>query len=276
MHPGNAKTSTRPPAVAGLFYPASATELRAAVGQYLNAAPAADLPHAPKALIVPHAGYIYSGCVAASAYAAVKVLHNRIKRVVVLGPSHRVHLRGIALPEWREFVTPLGGVRIDEELSDALLSEGEAVAANAPHAQEHSLEVQIPFLQTLFEDFTLLPLVAGEATPEHVDSVLARVWGDADTLVLISSDLSHYHTYAVAQDIDRATSNDILRHSIHLSGEQACGAVCINGLNHLVRRRNLQSREIARLNSGDTAGERSRVVGYGAFAINEPERHAAA
>jgi hypothetical protein len=276
MLPGNGKTSARPPAVAGLFYPASAPELRAAVARYLDTSSVVDLPAAPKALIVPHAGYIYSGTVAAAAYASVRASRHPIKRIVLLGPSHRVYLQGIAIPEWREFVTPLGNVRIDEEGRDALMRQGKVICANAPHAQEHSLEVQLPFLQALFEDFTLVPLVAGNATPQHVASVLAGVWGGTDTLVLISSDLSHYLPYDVAQQIDRATSEEILRCSTHLSGEQACGATCINGLTHLARERKMQLREIARLNSGDTAGDRSRVVGYGAFSVHEPERSAAA
>jgi MEMO1 family protein len=276
MLTGNGKTSARPPAVAGLFYPAAATQLRDVVAGYLDAKSDIGLPVAPKALIVPHAGYIYSGSVAAAAYASVKSLRQQIRRIVLLGPSHRVYLQGIAVPEWREFVTPLGDVRIDREQTQSLLEQGQVIASNAPHAQEHSLEVQLPFLQMLFEDFTLLPLVAGSATPQHVAAVLASVWGGAETLVLISSDLSHYHPYEAARQLDRATSAAILRCSTHLSAEQACGATCINGLTHLALRRKMQVREIVRLNSGDTAGDRSRVVGYGAFAIHEPERLAAA
>lgn len=276
MRPGNGKTSARPPAVAGVFYPASPTELRGAVTQYLQAAPAVDLSVPPKALIVPHAGYIYSGSVAATAYASVQARRREIRRVVLIGPSHRVYLQGVAVPEWSEFVTPLGSVRVDGELQERLLERGQASAANAPHALEHSLEVQLPFLQMLFGDFTLLPLVAGVASPARVAAALASVWGDADTLVVISSDLSHYHSYEVAQQLDRATSADILRYSTQLSGEQACGAVCINGLTQLARERNLPLREMARLNSGDTAGDKARVVGYGAFCVHEPERLAAA
>lgn len=276
MLPGNGKTSARPPAVAGLFYPGSAAELRDVVTRYLDAASVIDLPASPKALIVPHAGYIYSGSVAAAAYASVKPLRGKIRRIVLLGPSHRVYLQGIAVPQWREFVTPLGSVRVDDESKALLLEQAKVIVSDAPHAMEHSLEVQLPFLQAMFEDFTLLPLVAGDASPQHVASVLASVWGGADTLVLISSDLSHYHPYEVAQQLDRATSEDILQCSTHLSGEQACGATCINGLTHLARERKMRLREIARLNSGDTAGDRARVVGYGAFAVHEPELLAAA
>lgn len=271
MLPGNGKTSARPAAVAGLFYPVAAGELRDVVTRYLHAASVVDLPASPKALIVPHAGYIYSGSTAAAAYASVQALRSKIKRIVLLGPSHRVYLQGIAVPEWREFVTPLGDIRIDEERKALLLEQAKVIASNAPHALEHSLEVQLPFLQTMFEDFTLLPLVAGAASPQHVASVLASVWGGEDTLVLISSDLSHYHNYETAQQLDRKTSADILRCSTHLTGEQACGATCINGLTHLASERRMQLREIARLNSGDTAGDRTRVVGYGAFALLTPE-----
>jgi len=256
-----------------MFYPAAPGELHDVVMQYMDGVSGVDLPRAPKALIVPHAGYIYSGSVAAAAYASIAARRERITRVVLLGPSHRVYLQGIALPEWNEFTTPLGNLRIDHEHQAALLSQGEVIASNAPHALEHSLEVQLPFLQTLLGDFTLTPLVAGDASPRHVASVLAAVWGGEETLVLISSDLSHYHPYEVAQHIDRATSAAILNHSTQLSGEQACGAVCINGLSQLARDLQMNVSEIARLNSGDTAGERSRVVGYGAFAIHEPENH---
>lgn len=252
-----------------MFYPAAPAELRDAVTQYMDGASAVDLPQAPKALIVPHAGYVYSGSIAAAAYASIAARRARITRVVLLGPSHRVYLQGIALPEWDEFATPLGNVRIDLEHRATLLAQGAVVAANAPHALEHSLEVQLPFLQVLLGDFTLTPLVAGDASPQHVASVLADAWGGEETLILISSDLSHYHSYERAQQIDRATSTAILNRSTQLSGEQACGAVCINGLAQLARDKQMNVSEIARLNSGDTAGDRARVVGYGAFALHE-------
>ena len=166
--------------------------------------------------------------------------------------------------------TPLGRIAIDDELKSLLLRAGDVVEADAPHAQEHSLEVQLPFLQLLFDDFTLLPLVLGSIAPEHVAAALAKVWGDAATLVLVSSDLSHYHTYTQARHIDASTSAAILRRETTLAGEQACGAVGINGLLHLAGQRQLPVSEIARCNSGDTAGDRARVVGYGAFAVHEP------
>lgn len=252
-----------------MFYPGTAAALRDSISRHMDDVSVVGLPHVPKALIVPHAGYAYSGAIAASAYASILARRDRIERVVLMGPSHRVYLQGMALPEWSEFATPLGNIRVDPEHEAVLLAQGSVVASNAPHALEHSLEVQLPFLQMLLGEFTLTPLVAGDAAPHHVASVLASVWGGEETLVLISSDLSHYHSYEIAQQIDRATSAAILRNSTQLSGEQACGAVCINGLSQLALDRGLRVSEIARMNSGDTAGDRSRVVGYGAFAIHE-------
>lgn len=270
MRPDTAKTSVRPPAVAGLFYPHDAHELRDAVSGYLRQHSAVASAAPPKALIVPHAGYIYSGGIAASAYATVASLRPIVRRIVLIGPSHRVYLRGMAVPTAASFATPLGSVEIDSDLKSVLVQRGDVIEADAPHAQEHCLEVQLPFLQMLFDDFTLLPLVLGSIAPEDVAATLAQVWGDAATLVLVSSDLSHYHPYEQARQIDSATSAAILRRESTLEGEQACGAVGINGLLHLAGQRRLAVSEIARCNSGDTAGDRSRVVGYGAFAIHEP------
>jgi AmmeMemoRadiSam system protein B len=252
-----------------LFYPGDERELREVVSEYLrqhsSSAPAAP----PKALIVPHAGYIYSGGIAAAAYSTVASLRQVIRRVVLIGPSHRVYLRGMAVPAATSFATPLGNVAIDQTLKASLLQSGAVIESDTPHAQEHCLEVQLPFLQLLFDDFTLLPLVLGSVAPEHVAAALAQVWGDAATLVLVSSDLSHYHTYSQALQIDAATTAAILRRETTLAGEQACGAVGINGLLYLANQRQLPIAEIARCNSGDTAGDRARVVGYGAFAVHD-------
>jgi MEMO1 family protein len=260
----------RPPAVAGLFYPDDAHELRDMLSAYLRQQHARAAGAPPKALIVPHAGYIYSGGIAAAGYASVASRRNAIRRIVLIGPSHRVYLRGMAVPAASSFATPLGRIEVDRELKALLLERTDVIEADAPHAQEHSLEVQLPFLQMLFDDFTLLPLVLGSVAPEHVAAALAQAWGDAATLVLVSSDLSHYHTYEQARQIDADTSAAILRGESTLLGEQACGAVGINGLLHLAGQRHLVISEIARCNSGDTAGDRSRVVGYGAFAVHEP------
>lgn len=269
MLPERGNSSVRPPAVAGLFYPDDERELRDAVSAYLGRHDVATAA-SPKALIVPHAGYIYSGGIAAAAYATVAPLRQAIRRIVLIGPSHRVYLRGMAVPAAGSFATPLGKVEIDRALKSALLKRGDVVEADAPHAQEHCLEVQLPFLQMLFDEFTLLPLVLGSIAPEHVAAALAAVWGDAATLILVSSDLSHYHPYEQARQIDAVTSASILRREATLVGEQACGSVGINGLLYLAGQRGLAVSQIARCNSGDTAGDRSRVVGYGAFAVHEP------
>jgi AmmeMemoRadiSam system protein B len=269
MRLDHGKTS-RPPAVAGLFYPDDASELHDVVSGYLRQHSSTALAVPPKALIVPHAGYVYSGGIAAAAYATVASLRQTIRRIVLIGPSHRVYLRGMAVPAASSFATPLGVVTIDKTLKASLLQRGAVIESDTPHAQEHSLEVQLPFLQLLFDDFTLLPLVLGSVAPEDVAAALAHVWGDAATLVLVSSDLSHYHAYMQAQRIDAATSAAILRRETTLEGEQACGAAGINGLLCLAGQRQLPVSEIARCNSGDTAGDRSRVVGYGAFAVHEP------
>jgi MEMO1 family protein len=261
----------RPSAVAGLFYPSDPAELRDVVSEYLSQAPTvAGL--SPKALIVPHAGYIYSGAVAAAAYSQVVHRRSQIRRIVLIGPSHRVYLRGMAVPSADVFESPLGEVPVDRELKTRVLQREHVVESDAPHASEHSLEVQLPFLQRLFDDFTLLPVVLGSVAPAAVASVLADVWGDETTLVLVSSDLSHYLSYDEACAVDDATIATILRNDATLTGEQACGCIGINGLTFLARQRGARIDEIARCNSGDTAGDRSRVVGYGAFALHESAR----
>lgn len=263
----HANARVRPPAVAGLFYPDDPAELHAVVSAYLAQARHEEAARTAKALIVPHAGYIYSGSTAAVAYAAIARQKETIRHVVLIGPSHRVYLQGIAMPEADAFATPLGNVQIDRKLKHAVGRHRAVIEADEPHRFEHSLEVQLPFLQVVLGEFTLLPLVAGVASAGQVASVLEEVWGDAHTLVLASSDLSHYHGYAHAQQIDAATSSQILRCEATLTGDQACGAVAINGLLYAGRSRELGIAELARCNSGDTAGDRERVVGYGAYAL---------
>lgn len=270
MRPDPKNTTVRPPAVAGLFYPDDPGELRAVVSEYLDAADVGDSSAAtPKALIAPHAGYIYSGAIAAAAYACIALQRDRIRKVVLVGPSHRVYFHGMCVPEADVFRTPLGEVRLGAETRQLLGAD--TVASDKPHAMEHCLEVQLPFLQMLLGDFELIPIVAGVASASTVACALDSVWGDDETLIIASSDLSHYHDYATAQSIDAATSSAILSFETGLSGEQACGAVAINGLLRSARQRNLGIKEIARCNSGDTAGDRSRVVGYGAFALYASE-----
>ena len=259
---------TRVPAVAGMFYPGSAAELTDAVRQFMANALAAPAG-VPKALIVPHAGYVYSGPVAASGYACLAAARNLIKRVVLLGPTHRVAIRGLALPAASAFDTPLGRVPLDGELEQMVLRLPQVQQNAMAHAQEHSLEVQLPFLQMVLDEFTLLPLAVGMASTEEVAEVLDCVWGGKETLIVISSDLSHYHPYSQAQQLDQETGRQIVALQPLADHQQACGATPVNGLLLCARRRGLQAQLLDLRNSGDTAGDRSRVVGYGAFAFQE-------
>jgi len=263
----------RLPAVAGLFYEGQPQALERELREFLAAVQAPVLP-VPKALIVPHAGYVYSGPSAAQAYALLAPARKQIRRVVLLGPTHRVALRGLALPDASEFITPLGSVDIDQDAVAAALTLPQVSENRLAHAQEHALEVQLPFLQTMLEHFTLVPFAVGAAAPEEVAEVLDLLWGGPETLILISSDLSHFHRDATARELDRATSDDILALEPRLEHEQACGATPINGLLLCARRRGLAPRLLDLRNSGDSVaggGDRSRVVGYGAFAFFESE-----
>ncbi|MGR4871932.1 AmmeMemoRadiSam system protein B [Variovorax sp. LARHSF232] len=260
----------RQAAVAGLFYPAEPIALRRLVTQELDAADTPPAP-APKLLIVPHAGYAYSGPVAAKAYALLRPdggARPDIERVVLLGPAHRLAVRGFAAPTVQAFVTPLGTVPLDTAALAELELLPQIVRSDEPHALEHSLEVQLPFLQTLLGDgFVLVPLLVGGATAEAVAQVLDVLWGDASTLIVISSDLSHYLPYALAQNVDHATAGRILAFDSGLSSHEACGAAAINGALLAARRHGLSPRLLDLRNSGDTAGDTARVVGYGAFAF---------
>lgn len=259
---------TRPPAVAGTFYPESSETLRFTVESLLCEVPAPTDPP-PKAIIAPHAGYLYSGPIAASAFQAVAAAAQQIKRVILLGPSHFVLLRGLGMPDTNHFATPLGEVPIDPEAAGAAMRLPQVRVQPDAHAREHSLEVELPFLQVLLGDFTLLPLVVGEAEPEEVAEVLDRLWGGPETLLVISSDLSHYLPYAAAREVDRATADEILAFGGPLDPRQACGARPVNGLLLAAKRRGMTSALLDLRNSGDTAGDRDRVVGYGAFAFRE-------
>jgi AmmeMemoRadiSam system protein B/AmmeMemoRadiSam system protein A len=261
----------RPPAVAGTFYPASAPELSREIDALLaDAEPAARGQRAPKAIIAPHAGYIYSGPTAAAVYALLAPARAAITRVVLLGPVHRVPVRGLALPEATILATPLGNVEIDTAAVAALRTLPQITISAAAHAQEHSLEVQLPFLQTMLDNFTVVPLAVGDATAGEVAQVLDTLWGGAETLIVISSDLSHYLAYRDAQAVDRVTAQAILDLRTDIAHEQACGGTPVNGLLQAARKRRLVPRLIDLRNSGDTAGDRNRVVGYGAFAFDEP------
>jgi AmmeMemoRadiSam system protein B len=263
-------TAVRPAAVAGRFYPDTPAALAAEVRARLDGArPQAGRIDGPKALIVPHAGYVYSGAVAASAYARLGAHADAIRRVVLLGPTHRVPLRGLALPSVRAFATPLGTVALDEDAVARSFALPQVVRSDAAHAWEHSLEVQLPFLQTVLDSFRIVPFAVGEADPGAVAEVIEALWGGPETLIVVSSDLSHYQAYATAARIDRATANDVLALSATLEGERACGAVPINGLLTVARRRGLRAELLDLRNSGDTAGDKARVVGYASFCLGE-------
>lgn len=261
----------RPPAVAGMFYPGDPERLASEITAMLACAvlPTPRFTQIPKVLIVPHAGYIYSGPVAASAYALLVENAASINRVVLLGPCHRVAVRGLALPHARRFATPLGELAIDTEAIETLRKLPQVVLHDGAHAEEHSLEVQLPFLQQVVGDFLLVPIAVGYATPDEVANVLETVWGGPETLIVISSDLSHYHAYADAQRRDQHTVDDILHFRLLLDHEQACGATPINGLIEVAQRHRLTPQLLDLRNSGDTAGDKSRVVGYASFAFTE-------
>jgi AmmeMemoRadiSam system protein B len=267
-----AMDSVRPPAVAGMFYPSDPRQLAREVQDLLAEAHPQLLKS--KALIVPHAGYIYSGAIAASAYATLKPISPFVRRVVLLGPTHRVAVRGLALPAADAFDTPLGRVRLDSDAMRMLSHLPQVTISNEVHAQEHSLEVQLPFLQTVLGDFALLPLAVGMASADEVAEVLEAVWGSDETLIVVSSDLSHYLPYATAQSIDSETANDILRLHQPISHEQACGGTPISGLIVAAHKHHLTPHLLDLRNSGDTAGSHDKVVGYASFAFTGEKDHA--
>lgn len=268
MRPSRPNASIREPAVAGYFYPADRAELEATVDALISAA-VVNAPTQSHTYIVPHAGYIYSGGVAATAYAGLKKHTQSQRRIILIGPSHRVYLRGIAIAQADVFRTPLGDIPVDSYRKRRLLKRGDVILSDAPHALEHSLEVQLPFLQRLFDDIEIVPLVVGDVSADQIASVLTEIFADAETLIIASSDLSHYLSYAEAQRKDAATNERILAFADDLSGEDACGAVALNGVLTFAKQRRASIVELARLNSGDTAGDDSRVVGYGAYAIHD-------
>jgi AmmeMemoRadiSam system protein B len=260
----------RPPAVAGSFYPRDPQRLRADVKDLLAAVTVDVGPAAPLAVIAPHAGYVYSGPVAAAAFAGLRGSASRIRRVAVIGPAHYVPVRGIAVPTADAFDTPLGRVPVDRDALAAIADLGHVAADDRAHAPEHALEVELPFLQTVLGDFALVPLLVGDAQPLEVAEVLARLWDGPETLIVVSSDLSHYLDYATAQRRDAATAAAIERHDWSQLGPQdACGFLPVAGLLIEAQRRGLSARRLALCNSGDTAGARDSVVGYGAWAVQE-------
>jgi len=258
----------RPAAVAGTFYPGDARALASDIGEYLDQTHEKPLaPGFPKAVIVPHAGYAYSGPVAASAYDLLRPARGIVRRVVLLGPCHRVPVRGLALPGANAFETPLGRIPVDAHAIGAIRDLPQVVEFPATHEEEHALEVQLPFLQRVLGQFSLVPLVVGDCAPEKVAEVLERLWGGVETLIVVSSDLSHYHPYDVARRIDGATVQSILQFDAGVSHEQACGATPIAGALLAAKRRGLKPRLLDYRNSGDTTGDKRRVVGYASFAL---------
>jgi AmmeMemoRadiSam system protein B len=262
---------TRKPAVAGLFYPDDPSQLRHAVTDLLA------LPHpspggrkqAPKALIVPHAGYVYSGPIAASGYSRILDMADAVNRVVLLGPAHRLPFNGIALPGVSAFETPLGAVPVDAEAMSDLEALPQVVNLPAAHTGEHSLEVHLPFLQVTLDRFSLVPLVVGKATAAEVAEVLEMVWGGDETLIVISTDLSHYHDYETAKLQDAATSAAIeALDESRIGFEDACGRIPLSGMLKAARTHRLSVHTVDLRNSGDTAGPRNQVVGYGAFIVD--------
>lgn len=224
-------------------------------------------------MIVPHAGYIYSGVIAASAYATIRSIATYIRRVILLGPAHKVMVQGLALPASDAFDTPLGKVILDTAAINAISQMPQITINELAHAQEHSLEVQLPFLQSMLSDFTLLPLAVGTASSEEVAEVLDALWGGDETLIVISSDLSHYLPYATAQRVDGKTVDSILKLHQPIEHDHACGGTPISGLIVAARKHNLTPRLLDLRNSGDTAGSRDKVVGYAAIAFTEEKEH---
>ena len=256
----------RYPVFAGSFYPAHPQQLHALVSQLL--ADATCAAKVPKAVIVPHAGYRYSGPVAAAVYQRLRSAEQRIKRVVLMGPSHRVAFTGLAVTAADGYLTPFGDIPIDKVAVADLLRLPFVERIEEAHAQEHSLEVHLPFLQQVLDDFCLVPIVAGDASAEQVRQVLELLWGGPETLIVISSDLSHFHDYATAQQLDQATSQHIEDLDYQaIDAQAACGCVPVRGLLKLLKQQARSIKTVALNNSGDTAGDKQRVVGYGAYVV---------
>jgi AmmeMemoRadiSam system protein B len=265
---GTDSQRVRPAAVAGRFYDANPSRLRADVERHLAAAASNDGP-APKAIIAPHAGYVFSGPIAGSAFAALRPVARAIRRVILIGPAHYVPITGLAFPDADAFATPLGNVCVDRERVDqAVRALPQALVLNSPHRPEHSLEVELPFLQVLLEEFEIVPVLVGDVTGGEVADLLRLLWGGPETCIVVSSDLSHYLSYDAAREIDGATAAMIGSMDVReLNATRACGYEAIGGLVPVAAERGLKARVLDLRNSGDTAGSRDRVVGYGAFAF---------
>ena len=262
----NARPGVRPCAVAGSFYPAQASVLQDQIDSLLGENPSLALP-SPRAVIVPHAGYQYSGITAAAAYRQLRALRGRVSRVLLLGPAHRVYLEAMALPSATHFSTPLGDIPLDRKGMERALTLPWVTSSDEAHRQEHSLEVQLPFLQHVLGDFSLLPVVVGHCPTEAVACLIDALWRSEDTLLVISSDLSHFEEYDNAREHDLASCQHILSREGNLRGQDACGAGPINGLLASQRGRKYQVELLDYRNSGDTGGDKNRVVGYASFSL---------
>jgi len=261
-------SAIRPAAVAGTFYPHDPAQLHADIEHMLSNSPAGT--SVPKAIIVPHAGYIYSGSTAACAYAQLVNARTIIKRVVLLGPCHRVPLTGLATSSDDYFETPLGLIPINRASITNIISLPQVTEFDLSHQHEHSLEVQLPFLQEVLDDFTLVPLVVGDTSAEAISEVLEILWGGEETLIVISSDLSHFHDYKTAQSMDNLTCKAIeTLNGEAISNEQACGRNPVAGLLQTAQHHNMNVTTLELKNSGDTAGNKDQVVGYGAWMFDE-------
>jgi MEMO1 family protein len=264
---GESMGAVRPPAVAGSFYPKDMLELQSDVRGYVAGARVV-LASPPKAVIAPHAGYVYSGPIAGSAFSPLAPLRGRVKRVVLMGPAHRVAFAGLALPQAEAFATPLGLMHVDQEAMAQLLALPGVIASDRAHAGEHSLEVQLPFVQEVLGDVPIVPVVVGDAPDTIAAKALERIWGGPETCIVVSSDLSHYYPYAYAERLDRVTADAILHLMPQDIGEeQACGRIGVRALLLVARARGLRATTLDLRNSGDTAGTRESVVGYGAFSF---------
>jgi len=257
-------TTVREPAVAGTFYPNDAATLSTLISTYLDGEAGLNCP---KAIIAPHAGYIYSGAIAGEVYRKLGSAHDKIKRVVLLGPSHRVAFKGMAVPLSTSFRTPLGDIPVDSESIQQIVDGTSVGYLDEAHREEHSLEVHLPFLQHALDDFTLVPIVVGDASKESVAAVLEKLWGGDETIVVISTDLSHFETYDTANSLDENTTKKIMMLDATLNGDEACGCRPVNGLLHYIKTHGLAIETVNVKNSGDTAGDKRRVVGYGAWHV---------
>lgn len=267
-------TMTRPPAVAGLFYPADPAELAEWVDGALRGAaqqpePGDVDPERLRAVIVPHAGYRYSGAVAARGYDLLRRRTSPPGRVAILGPTHRVGIPGLALPRAGRFATPLGSCPIDRSGLEGL---PQIAVDAATHAEEHSIEVQVPFIQRILGDLPIVPLAVGSAGPAEVAEVIEALATDPGTFIVISSDLSHYHPHEVARELDDRTIARVLARDDSIEPNRACGAHPLDGLLRAAPGLGWSAHLLAACTSADTAGEPSRVVGYASFAVTEESR----